>query len=305
MSVSDEQSFVIIGSISQDDKVNVFESYLAPRDLLPSSEYPKESEYTIAFLDSTGASLDENLFTVSFESPDLPLTLLSTSFTVVCPFPNGAQSVEIRHSGKVLIHLEKSHNAPTISNLRILKAEDSKSDIIIEWEASDPDGDDLTFSLSYSIDKGKSFIPIEGGIKKPKLTLSTLDLAGSENASIKLTASDGFYTSEAISEPFFLPTKPPVATILWPKSEDSNFGSDETLLLRGIGLDPQDGILKGENLEWFLKDPEGERMLGKGDEVTIKKPLPAGNHTIRLVVTDKEGNTGDDERVIVIGHKNA
>lgn len=304
MSGSEKQSFVIIGSINQDDKVSVSESYLAPPKM-PSSEYPKESEYTIAFLDNTGATLDEKPFTVSFESPDLPLPLLSTSFSVICPFPNEAESVELRHSEKVLLRLEKSDSAPTISNVRIIKAEDSESDIIIEWQASDPDGDDLTYSVSYSIDQGKSFIPIEGGIRRTKLTLSTLGFGGSESALIKVTASDGFYTSEAaISKPFFLPTKPPVATILWPKSEDDNFGSDEVLVLQGIGLDPQDGILKGENLEWFLKDLEGEKTLGKGEEITIKKPLPAGKHTIRLVATDKEGKSGDDERVIVIRHEN-
>ncbi len=58
----------------------------------------------------------------------------------------------------------------------------------------------------------------------------------------------------------------------------------------------------GENLEWFLRDQEGERILGNGDEVTIK-PLPVGNHTIRLVVTDKAGNTGNDEILIVIGQE--
>jgi hypothetical protein len=302
----DDQSFVIIGSINQDDKAIVFESYLAPSDL-PSSEYPKESEYTIAFLDNTGATLDEKPFTVSFKNPDLPLPLLSTSFSIVCPFPKETESIEIRHSAKVLIHLEKSDNAPSISNVRVMKAEDSESDMIIEWEASDPDSDDdLTYSVSYSIDQGKSFIQIEGGIRKTKLILSTLGLGGSESALIKVIVSDGFHTSEAISEPFFLPTKPPVATILWPRSGDNNnFGSDEVLLLRGIGLDPEDGILKGDNLEWFLKESKGDKTLGKGDELAIKKPLPAGKHTIRLVATDKEGKSGDDERVIYVDHKNA
>jgi hypothetical protein len=295
----DDRSFVIVGTISQDDKAIVFESYLATPDL-PSSEYPKGSEYTIAFLDNTGATLDEKPFIVSFESPHLPTPLPSTSFSIVCPFPKGTVSVEIRHSSNVLIHLEKSDNAPTVSNVRVTKAEDSESNMIIEWQASDPDGDDdLTYSITYSIDQGKSFLPIEGGIKKTKLTLSTLGLGGSKSALIKVTASDGFYTAESISEPFFLPTKPPVATILSPRSDESNFGSEEVLLLRGIGLDPQDGILKGDNLEWFLKEPKVEQALGKGDELAIKAPS-AGQHTIRLVATDKEGESGTDEKVIVV-----
>jgi hypothetical protein len=255
-------------------------------------------------LDNGIATLDQKPFTISFERPDQPLPLLSTSFSIVCPFPKGTKSVEIRHQANVLIHLEKSDNAPTISNVRAIKAEDSESNIVIEWDASDPDGDDLTYSVSYSLDQGKSFIPIEGGIRRTKLIISTLSLGGSETALIKVTASDGFHTSEAISEPFFLPTKPPVATILWPRSEDNNFGSDEVLLLRGIGLDPEDGILKGDSLEWFVKEPKGEMTLGKGDELAIKKPLPAGKHTIRLVATDKEGKSGEDEMVISVGDKN-
>ena len=295
----DDCSFVIIGTISENDKATAFESYLAT-PVLPSTEYPKGSDYTIAFLDSTGATLDEKPFIVSFQTPHLPIPLLSTSFSIVCPFPKDTKSVEIRHSANVLIHLKKSDNAPAVSNVHVVKEEGSESNIIIEWQASDPDGDnDLTYSIAYSIDQGNAFMPIEGGIKKTKLTLSTVGLGGSNSALIKVTASDGFYTAESISEPFYLPTKPPVATILWPGSDDSDFGSDEVLLLRGIGLDPQDGILKGDNLEWFLKGPKVEQAMGKGDELAIKAPS-AGKYTIRLVATDNEGESGSSEKVIVV-----
>lgn len=44
----------------------------------------------------------------------------------------------------ILILLKESDSAAIISNMRVIKAEDSESNIIIEWKASDPDGDDLT-----------------------------------------------------------------------------------------------------------------------------------------------------------------
>jgi hypothetical protein len=301
MNGSEKQSFVIIGSINQDDKVSVFESYLTSSDVL-ISEDSTDSDYTVAFLDKAGATLAENPFTVSFKTPHLSFPLLTTVFSVVRPFPSSTASVEIRRSQKVLLRLERSPTAPIISNLSVLPSIDSQfnKNLSIEWQASDPDGDELTFSISYSVNQGKTFLPVEGGLKKTKLSLTTLGLSGSKDALIKVSASDGFNTAEAISNPFTIPTTAPVATILWPQKDNENidFTSKKPFLFRGAALDVQDGVLDGKSLAWFLVELHGEHLLGYGSELLIKS-LPIGVHTIRLVATDQDGKSGSDERVII------
>jgi hypothetical protein len=295
--------FVMIGIISQDDKAIVSESYLVPSGMPFSEDSSTDSAYTIVFLHKKGAILAESPFTVSFKQPHLAFPLLSTMFNIVSPFPNNTASVEIRRSGKVLLHVERGGSSPTISNLRVIPSVDSEFNkkIIIEWDASDPDGDELTYSVGYSIDDGKSFIPIEGGLKQQKVTFSMLGLSSSKSALIKVTVSDGFNTSEAISDPFSIMTTTaavPVATIMWPHNAN-DFKSNNAVLLRGAALDPQDGLLDDKSLEWFLIGPKGEYLLGNGSELLIK-PLLVGKYTIRLVATNRHGESGTDEQIVVI-----
>jgi hypothetical protein len=134
--------------------------------------------------------------------------------------------------------------------------------------------------------------------QEPHLTVPTLGLGGSKNALVKVTASDGFHTSEAVSDPFVLPTTAPVAAIFGSK-EQLTFTADEPVVLRGAAFDLQEGVLKGESLQWFIVEPKGTYLLGSGDELVVK-PLPVGKRIIQLVATNQDGKQGTTERTILV-----
>lgn len=294
-------NFVLIGSVGIDGTATIFESFLVLEDV-PVTDPAMDKTYTVACLDNLGTILMESPFDVSFTAEDQPepFTFLRTAFSLVCPFPKNTASVEIRREGKTLAALARSDTSPTLTNVKVTPSINFETDkqIQIEWWSADSSIDNITYSVSYSIDQGKSFRPIEGGLRESQLTVSTLGLGGSEGALIKVTASNGFDTVEAISDPFFLPKSPPVATILWP-FEKANFDSDEPFLLRGVAFDLEDGLLNEESLQWFLAEPKETRFLGSGSELLVK-PLSVGEYIVRLIATDSDGEQETVERLIVI-----
>ena len=86
----------------------------------------------------------------------------------------------------------------------------------------------------------------------------------------------------------------PVAEIAGP-ADGSTFRSGRPLTLVGVGTDPQDGPLTGPALSWTssLAGP-----LGTGSP--ISPTLSVGQHAIVLVVTDSDGNTGEDRITLTV-----
>lgn len=140
---------------------------------------------------------------------------------------------------------------------------------------------------------------MRGGLKDNTFSYSSAGLPGSQQAQVKVIASDGFRTAESLSNIFSLPTSPPVPVIILPGRKAELTSADE-LQLYGLALDAEDGIVQGKSLEWILIGPKGEQhRLGNGERLSAK-PLIAGQYTIRLVAKDQDGQQGVDELLILI-----
>ncbi|HKQ80063.1 MAG TPA: hypothetical protein VJ810_40600 [Blastocatellia bacterium] len=293
---ADEQTFVFVGTISRDGEVTVADSYLAPADM-PLTEAAEDKTYTVAFINQSGQQLAEQPIHVSFEQDDAPFQSLKTVFSFVSRFPQETAFVELRQAGKVLTRLTRSASAPNIQGVTASPAKDPKSgEFIIEWQGGDPDGDPLSFSVLYSVDSGMTYIPLVSGWRENKYSLPAAALAGGGGGLFKVIASDGFNTAEAVSPLVSLPVAPPVAAILSPEN-GAALEAGAAVTLRGAALDPEEGLLGGESLQWFLVGASGEQLLGSGRELFLQA-LPAGKHTIRLVATDRDGLRGVDEITI-------
>jgi len=73
--------------------------------------------------------------------------------------------------------------------------------MLIQWIGDDPDGDPLTYSLSFSSDGGQTFLPI-GSVFGPGTTSyvwSTSFAPITEQGLIRVEASDGFNVASALS----------------------------------------------------------------------------------------------------------
>ncbi|MEM2990716.1 MAG: hypothetical protein QXQ02_05985, partial [Halobacteria archaeon] len=117
---------------------------------------------------------------------------------------NGTKRIELQDkNGNLLTSREVSENKPEIKVIYpnggevFARGEQMK----IRWEASDKDGDILSYSLALSSD-GKTWLPIEIDVKNKEYELNTLGLEEGEYL-VRVRATDGVNTAEDTSDGMF------------------------------------------------------------------------------------------------------
>src|SRR5207249_5568807 len=133
----------------------------------------------------------------------------------------------------------------------------------VAWNASDADGDPLTFGLLYSRDDGATWQVIASGLRASSTTWNTLLSGGTAPGSfsrVKVVASDGFNTAEAISNRFSVAGKPPIVSIVAP-ADDTHLVEGRAVHFEGFANDLEDGLLSGSSLAW---SSSRDGVLGTG-----------------------------------------
>jgi hypothetical protein len=138
--------------------------------------------------------------------------------------------------------------------------------------------------VQLSRDDGQTWQMVALDVSTTTINLDTSLLGASQLARLRLLASDGVNTAEAISPRFILAPRSPVVVIFSPE-DGSTFAPGQSIELSGSAWDPEDGLLPGAELAWFVDG----NALGTGENMTLP-PLTAGVHTITLQAQDSDGN---------------
>jgi len=192
--------------------------------------------------------------------PPLPVGLtdpyglqdLTATFRVVVPLPEGMTWAEIVEGKKVLLHIDRSENAPRVRLRQPNGGEHfgPNQDVLIEWGGEDPDGDALEYDVAYSPDGGTRWYLMAGDLTTTSMVWNTGDMVGGQEALIQVQASDGFHTAQDQSDAVFsVEGKPPVATIYEPQA-GREFLQWEHITLRGGAID---GETEDLVITWRLK----------------------------------------------------
>ena len=181
-----------------------FEPFLrlgeASLDLEPGSQ----GAYALVLLDGAGQVLLQSGFDVSFVMPDPhggPID--EAGFVYRIEWKPGTKTVELRdRTGKVLASRAVSSGAPTV---KVTSPNGGESWVAgnaykVKWEGSDPDRDTLTYTVSVSLDQGKTWIPVALDLTGTEYDLGTTGLAPSTAALVKVRATDGVNTGEDVSD---------------------------------------------------------------------------------------------------------
>ena len=210
------------------------------------------------------------------------------AFNTLLPFPNGTRWVRVRHGTTVIEERAVSANAPQVQVITPNGGETVGIGDKIRWQGNDADGDDLTYSVLYSRDTGSTWRALMLDTTLTELTVDQNlldDMLGSNQALIKVIASDGVNTGEDVSDgTFTAPGAPPEPLISSPVS-GARIPAGNLVTLDGYALDMEDGPLTGSALRW-ASDRDG--VLGTGRELNLKG-LSFGPHTIVLVARDSDG----------------
>jgi hypothetical protein len=250
-------------------------------------------DYTIEVQDSYGKTILTTPFLASFI--DVEGNEVETAyFHFQLPEQEGTSRILLKKGERILDMLEVSKNPPQVTVIAPKEGEQWSDLQTIEWSAKDEDGDPLHFDIFYSPDKGESWRPVAWNLQGEAYKVDTSFLPGGKAAKIRVIATDGFNTTEAVSSgTFMVKGKAPKGFIIQPEAE-TQFSPGEPISLKGEATDLEDGPIPDASFIWSYDST----VFGTGRRVNAR--LPEGVHEITLTVFDSEGNTGQDTVVISV-----
>lgn len=249
----------------------------------PSAPAPG-SDFCLELQDGAGGLLSRTCFDSWFTSQRGD-ALTEAGFFFILPAPSGTQRVALTHEAVVIDTRSASAHAPQVSISAPAPGAVWNGRQTIRWSASDADGDALTYSLLYSHD-GSAWLPLDIGLSATSYELDMSELPGGNQARLKVSANDGFHTTDAEAGPFSVARKPPFVAIEAP-ADGARFRVGERISLQGSGDDPEDGSLPGSALAWHSAIA-GD--LGTG-ALLQTGALGRGDHRITLTARDAHGMT--------------
>jgi hypothetical protein len=257
---------------------------------------PASGPYALELRDAQGTTLA----TYSFRQDELSNHEpgVAGPFHLMVPWAEGVEALVFTHDGLEVGRREASAHAPsvTVRSPNGGEAWGLEGSETIAWEASDEDGDPLSFIVQYSPD-GSSWVTLAANLTGTSLEVDEGRFPGGGAARVRVIATDGLRTAQDESDTGFqVERKPPDAAIT-SIDDGQHFPSGTTLILRGAATDPEQGPLtSAEALAWSSSDG-GE--LGQGSFLTLAG-LAVGEHTIQLEAVDADGMVARDSVTIVI-----
>jgi hypothetical protein len=260
----------------------------------PSSASTLETGFEVALLDPDGQLLaSEPIVETNINHDSLNIV----PFVMAVPLAPGTSQVEIRRQGEILAERVFSPNAPEVELLTPNGGEVYTSPFEVRWQASDADGDDLTYTLQYSPDSGQTWQVLAFGLTdESHQVLSLYNLTGSDQAKIRVLATDGGNTGVDVSDgDFSVPNTPPLPVIQSP-GHLADFPLGGRIPLSGSATDREDGVLPAQALTW---ESNLDGFLGTGDKLE-PTTLSAGNHVLTLTAEDSDGAIAQAQVGVVV-----
>jgi hypothetical protein len=298
--ISSPQAYVLVSGLVGDDDSGELDPLVVLESESEPPDTPTGGEYCLAFHDPAGAPLATYCFDLSFTPVESDEPVDVAPFAYALPYPGETARVALLHGETVLDERAASANAPEISLMSPSGGEVWDGIQTVIWEASDADGDDLTFGVFYSDDGGDTWMPVATDLTETSYRLDTTSLPGSEEVHIRVLVSDGFHTISVDSPPLSVPTKAPEVLIATPDEGDLS-PPEQALYLDGSAYDPEDGSLSDAALSWW-SDRDG--LLGRGATLIVPGlTLSSGWHTITLRAADSDGQIGSASVNLFVGHR--
>lgn len=263
----------------------------------------KKGTRRIELQDTGGKLLFGQNFEVSFQTTDSEKPANVAPFTLFVPKVKNIAQVVLFSEGKEVSRRVRSPNSPEIRFLTLKQGENLKDQKKIRWQATDKDGDKLQFSLQYSPDGGKTFVPLAVNLAGYESLVDPSKIPGSRGQTglIRLIATDGLNTTTIEVNKLRVSGKSPTVQILKPISsivgESATIRHGSSLILVGQGYDPEDGFLAEKSLQWAIDG----KQIGKGRVLQVNtKTLSMGKHKVTLIGTDQDRNKVEAAGVITI-----
>ena len=169
----------------------------------------------------------------------------------------------------------------------------------LKWDASDPNGDDLSFRLHVRKDGWPGWLPVGEGPIAEKAYAWDVTALPSGTYRLRLTASDRpsndpseAQARERVSEPFLVDHRAPVVAIA-PRGKGATVAMEDDLTRLVRAAYAVDGG------EWVPAFPADGLFDTPAETLAVDLPdLPPGFHVLVVRATDAAGNTGSADAIL-------
>jgi hypothetical protein len=287
---SKEYSYLLVrGHINLQNDEAEFRSFTSVETTPERAEAigQQSGNYTLMAYDDNGEVVDEVSFEPSRAIADPGGPTDTASFTVPVRMTKPIKKVSIRSpDGDVMATKSASKNSPQVEVIHPNGGESIRDQTTIRWEGSDPDGDQLEYTVMYSNDGGETYKALETSWQQTELEVDSL--AGTDNGLIKVRASDGFNTTVDRSDnTFTVSNRKPQVRLLEPEPGTTKENRRIFFDLDGSAYDPEDGHLSGDSLVWS-SNKDGILTTGERDDLWADE-ISLGQHIITLKAIDSDG----------------
>lgn len=258
-------------------------------------------DYELDLIDANGNSLKKISFKPSKllgDAGEGDATATISSFTIPIEEAPDYNSLVVSQAGEQIGSVTASANPPVVSLTSPVAGDViGNSDLEVTWEASDVDGDELSYLVQYSIDGGENYETFAIDAEGPSATIPRATIAGSLQARVRVTASDGMLSTTVESPRFTVADSAPELFIDSPET-NAIFDGAQSLFLTAEAIDAEDGSLDSNLIVW-TSNRDGE--LGIGGEVVVSAAnLSEGQHILSATISDSTGTAVVETRVIQI-----
>ncbi|HYD48966.1 MAG TPA: hypothetical protein VEB21_11490 [Terriglobales bacterium] len=268
------RSFAVTGYITSAGELELSPLFAMPRPV--SLAQPPSGPYFFILRNAA----DNPVFAVPFglnRHPEIPG---GGTFAFAAPDVTGTARIDIQRDTQVLASFPVSANAPLVTLLHPSGGEEwAAGEVqVIDWTASDADGDSLRYLVQLSTDGGERWQTLSTGLTDTELAVDTSTLGGSSSARVRVFATDGVNTGSDESGSFEIGFTTPRLTLALPDSPAIvDQGAVLSVLAGYIDSDESNGP---PGLRW--EDEEGD-FVAPGPRLDLAgSELTAGRHTLTI-----------------------
>lgn len=274
------------------------------QDFTPFPTLPPtlQTGYSIQLLDQAGSVLNQSILPVSFVGEALGENETSAEsfgrmeegeespFVVSLENHEDAHEVVLLQGDTILVSSARSSAAPQAA-ITIPEFPDNTATgtFEISWDVDDSDTptESCFADLYFAHTDGDLRVPLlMDATNQDSFVVDMSRMPGGEESRFELVINDGWNETIVVSDSFQTLDCVPSIAICSPSAENPTVFSDTAITLLGSAYDPEDRLLGGDQLLWYLDDAEEPFATGFNPTVMIDE----GSHTLTLVAIDSAGN---------------